>query len=63
MKGVKLLSTRQVGEALGFSDRTIARWCRIGDIKAVKVGRVWRIHPNQLRFHLNNQRLSRGIGG
>jgi excisionase family DNA binding protein len=39
-----LLKPKEVGEILGFKERTIAKWCREGKIEgAIKIGRVWRI--------------------
>lgn len=45
MTKMKLLTTAEAAKELGFSPRTIARWCRKGDFGgyAHKVGRVWRI--------------------
>jgi excisionase family DNA binding protein len=37
------LTVREVAIRLGFQPRTITRWCRDGQIKAEKWGRVWRI--------------------
>jgi excisionase family DNA binding protein len=44
-----LLSPAEVSRILGVRPRTVARWCRDGDVKALKVGRVWRIHRLEVR--------------
>ena len=44
-----LLSPAEVGRVLGVRPRTVARWCRNGDVSALKVGRVWRIHRTEVR--------------
>jgi len=45
----KLLSTRKVGEQLDVSPRTVSRWIREGRIKAVKLGRVWRVPVSEVQ--------------
>lgn len=54
MTKMKLLTTAEVGKRLGFSSRTIARWCREGEFGggARKVGRVWRIEEDRVRMIL-----------
>jgi len=44
-----LLSPAEVSRHLGVRPRTVARWCRNGDVEALKVGRVWRIHRLEVR--------------
>jgi excisionase family DNA binding protein len=44
-----LMSPAEVGRVVGVRPRTVARWCRNGEIEAMKVGRVWRVHRNTVR--------------
>lgn len=37
------LSPKQVAERLGVQPRTVVRWINEKSLKAVKVGRVWRL--------------------
>lgn len=52
MTDTKLLTPREVAGYLGLQPRTITRWCREGKIGGVKVGRVWRIAPDDQKLHL-----------
>jgi excisionase family DNA binding protein len=50
MNGMKLLSTAHAAQLLDVSPRTVARWCRDGQVPgAVKLGRVWRIPLGVIR--------------
>lgn len=48
----KLLSERQVAEALGVSVYTVQRLRKAGDIKAKRIGRQWKITETWLREYL-----------
>jgi excisionase family DNA binding protein len=37
------LNAREVAEALGVSHHTVARWCRTGRLRAIKLGRLVRV--------------------
>ena len=39
----RVVSPGKVAQMLGVNERTVAKWCRDGKIKGVKMGRVWRI--------------------
>ncbi len=57
-----LLSTREVGERLAVSERTIARWCQDGLVPgAFKVGRAWLI-PEASLAAIDRPRLGRPLG-
>jgi excisionase family DNA binding protein len=46
------LTTKQVADLEGLSEKTVERMCRRGEIPAYKIGRQWRIEPdyrNQLK--------------
>lgn len=50
MNDMKLLmSPAEVGRIVGVRPRTVARWCRNGEIDALKMGRVWRIHRTTVK--------------
>lgn len=38
-----LIPVRDAAALLGISPRTLSAWCAAGRVKAVKVGRLWRI--------------------
>jgi len=44
----RLLTTKEVGERMGFKSRTISRWCREGKLKGIKIGRVWRVRERDV---------------
>lgn len=48
----KLLSPEQAAEALGFIPETIRQWIRQKKIKAIKIGRKWRIKESDLQAFL-----------
>jgi len=38
-----LVTTRQAARLLQVTPRTVERWCREGRLRAIKIGRVWRV--------------------
>ena len=44
----RMLRVEEVAEFLGVEKRTVRKWCRIGIIEAVKLGKEWRIPVNSL---------------
>jgi excisionase family DNA binding protein len=48
MKGPAMLKTREVAKILSVKPRTVAKWIRNGDLKAVKVGTNWRVRREDL---------------
>lgn len=44
----QLLSVRQAAGVLNVSGRHVMRLCERGELKAVKLGRVWRINRDAL---------------
>jgi excisionase family DNA binding protein len=59
-----LLTPEVVARVLGKSKLTIIRWCRTGVLPAIKVGRAWRVRPEDLDAFIqklaNEQRPDRG---
>lgn len=52
----KLLTTKQVQELLGVSERTIFNFMNRGDLKGFKVGRSWRFEESEIEDYLKKQR-------
>ena len=44
----RLLTTQEAAEFLRVSRATIRRWCKAGQLPAVRIGRQWRIDMDQL---------------
>ena len=44
----RLLTTQEAAEFLRVSRATILRWCKAGQLPAVRIGRQWRIDMDQL---------------
>ncbi len=49
----KLLTPEQVAERLVVSPKTIRDWLRMGKLKGVRAGRLWRIRQADLESFLN----------
>lgn len=49
----RLLRPEEVAELLQVSRRTVVRWLKEGRLKGVRVGRLWRVRPEDLEkfFH------------
>jgi len=45
----------EVADELRVTSETVVRWCRRGDLVAVKAGRRWRIHREELERFLKNE--------
>lgn len=48
----ELMTAKQAADFMHVSNRLVERMCERGDLKAVKVGRSWRIHRNALATQL-----------
>ena len=44
----QLLTAKEAAARLNVSRRTLMRWIRTGQVPGVKLGRDWRIDPNDL---------------
>jgi excisionase family DNA binding protein len=51
----KLLTTKQVQERLGVSERTVFNFMERGDLKGFKVGRSWRFEESEVEDYLRRQ--------
>jgi excisionase family DNA binding protein len=52
----KLLTPEQVAERLQVTGRTVYAWLRSGTLPALKLGRLWRIRPEDLETFLERAR-------
>ena len=52
----KLLTPEQVAERLQVTERTVYEWLRRGTLPALKLGRLWRIRPEDLEGFLESAR-------
>lgn len=52
---MKLLTTREAAKRLRLHPKTVERYFRQGRIKAVKIGRDWRVLETELEFLINSQ--------
>jgi len=48
----EMLTPREVSEYLKVPIQTVWRWCRIGTLPAVKIGKYWRIPGDDLEASL-----------
>ena len=51
MQKRELLTTDEAAEWLGVKPQTVAKWLRMGRLKGVKIGRLWRI-PEESIYEL-----------
>lgn len=49
----KLLTTQEVADYLGLTQRTIYTYIQSGSLRAVKIGREWRIKESELEAFIN----------
>ena len=52
----KLLTPEQVAKRLQVTEWTVYGWLRRGKLPALKLGRLWRIRPEDLETFLENAR-------
>lgn len=58
----QLLTPAQVGERLQVTERTVYQWLRDRQLVGHKLGRLWRIRPEDLEELLDRTRVSAGEG-
>jgi excisionase family DNA binding protein len=49
----KLLTTQEVADYLGLTQRTIYTYIQSGSLRAIKIGREWRIKESELEAFIN----------
>ncbi len=52
----RLLSIAEVAEICLVSPKTIWRWIKAGDLRAIRLGAQWRIAPDDLKSFLQARR-------
>jgi len=45
----RLLTPKEAAGLISVSESTLLRWCRTGELKAVKVGKQWRVSAVQVQ--------------
>ncbi|MBO8183419.1 MAG: helix-turn-helix domain-containing protein [Archaeoglobus sp.] len=48
MTNERLLTPDEVAERLAMSSKTVKDWLRSGKLKGVKLGKFWRVRPEDL---------------
>lgn len=56
-----LLTPAQIAERLQVNEITVHRWLRSGDLRGIKIGRIWRVKEGDLTAFLE-QRTTGGKG-
>jgi excisionase family DNA binding protein len=56
MADEKLLTPEQVADRLQVTVQTIYTWIRSGYLPSIKVGRLWRIRPDDLEDFIKQQK-------
>lgn len=54
---VKMMSLEEVAERLGVHRTTVYRLVMAGELPAAKIGRQWRIEPDDLERYLRRARM------
>jgi excisionase family DNA binding protein len=54
----ELSTPEQVAEQLQVSTRTVRAWLRNGELVGIKIGKSWRIHPDDIHRLLDGQLLT-----
>ena len=54
-KQLPLVTTREIAERLKLNVEVVRRKLRRGDIKATKVGRLWRVSDEELQQYIANR--------
>jgi excisionase family DNA binding protein len=52
MADVQLLTAAQVAECLQLHERTVTSWLRQGYLRGFKLGKEWRVSPDDLQAFL-----------
>ncbi len=55
MAEIQLLTAAQVAERLQLHERTVTSWLRQGFLRGFKLGKEWRVSPEDLRSFLETR--------
>jgi excisionase family DNA binding protein len=58
MSEMELLTPEQVAQRLQVKARTVQDWLRSGRLVGLKLGKLWRIRPNDLAAFLDRQQTA-----
>jgi len=53
----RLLTPEEVAERLGIKPNTVKGYFRTGRIKALKVGKLWRVRESDLKKHIESYNI------
>ena len=53
----RLLTPEEVAERLGIKPNTVKGYFRTGRIKAIKVGKLWRVRESDLQKHIEEYHI------
>lgn len=53
MENKQILTPEEVGTRLGLKTKTVKDWLRVGKIRGVKVGKLWRVKESDLQDYIN----------
>lgn len=53
----RLMTPEEVAERLAITPKTVRRFLREGRLKAVKVGRLWRVRESDLLAYMKGERI------
>ena len=56
---MKILTTDEVAEILNITQRTVYNYIKTGELKAHKMGKYWRIFPEDLRAFILSKPTNR----
>jgi excisionase family DNA binding protein len=48
----RFLTPAQIAERLQVSEKTVTRWLQAGDLKGIKIGRLWRVREEDFEAFL-----------
>jgi len=51
----RFYTTKEISQILKVKKQTVAKWCKSGRLKAIKVGKGWRVKAKELRCFLNEE--------
>lgn len=53
----RLMTPEEVAERLALTPKTVRRFLREGRLKAMKVGRLWRVRESDLLAYMKGERI------
>jgi excisionase family DNA binding protein len=54
----KYLSPEEIAEALGIVPATVREWLKKGELKGMKLGRLWRVKESDLEAFLESKGIT-----